>query len=224
MRFVGSVAFAGGAELLRRVRRGAMECTFGLVGTGFTIVAADQNAARSIVSFKKDEDKILALDPFKLLGQSGVGADNVAFTEYIQKNVALYEINNGLALSTKATGNFIRGELATALRKGPYNTNLLLGGFDKSTGSSLYYLDYLASLNKVNFGCHGYASNFILSIFDREWKEGLDEKAGMEIINKCIAELQTRFLVHMPKFLIKIVDKDGIRVLEANPPTLLQGQ
>ena len=46
----------------------------------------------------------------------------------------------------------------------------------------------------------------------------------MEIINKCIAELQTRFLVHMPKFLIKIVDKDGIRVIEANPPTLLQGQ
>ncbi|KAH8057560.1 threonine-type endopeptidase [Aureococcus anophagefferens] len=185
-----------------------METTIGLVGNGYAIVCADQNAARSIVCFKKDEDKIMKLDDFKLLGQSGVGADNVAFTEYVQKNVALYKINNGLSLSTKATNNFIRGDLATALRKGPYQTNLLLGGFDKG----------------VNFGCHGYGSNFVLSILDREWTEGLDEAAGLDIINKCIAELQTRFLIHMPKFLIKIVDKDGIRVLEQNPPVLLQGQ
>jgi 20S proteasome alpha/beta subunit len=176
------------------------------------------------VCFKKDEDKIMKLDDFKLLGQSGVGADNVAFTEYVQKNVALYKINNGLSLSTKATNNFIRGDLATALRKGPYQTNLLLGGFDKGVGASLYYIDYMASSNKVNFGCHGYGSNFVLSILDREWTEGLDEAAGLDIINKCIAELQTRFLIHMPKFLIKIVDKDGIRVLEQNPPVLLQGQ
>tara|TARA_B100000475_G_scaffold18590_1_gene13216 strand:+ start:161 stop:766 length:606 start_codon:yes stop_codon:yes gene_type:complete len=201
-----------------------METTIGLVGNGYAIVCADQNAARSIVCFKKDEDKIMKLDDFKLLGQSGVGADNVAFTEYVQKNVALYKINNGLSLSTKATNNFIRGDLATALRKGPYQTNLLLGGFDKGVGASLYYIDYMASSNKVNFGCHGYGSNFVLSILDREWTEGLDEAAGLDIINKCIAELQTRFLIHMPKFLIKIVDKDGIRVLEQNPPVLLQGQ
>ena len=100
----------------------------------------------------------------------------------------------------------------------------LLGGFDKGVGASLYYIDYMASSNKVNFGCHGYGSNFVLSILDREWTEGLDEAAGLDIINKCIAELQTRFLIHMPKFLIKIVDKDGIRVLEQNPPVLLQGQ
>ena len=113
-----------------------METTIGLVGNGYAIVCADQNAARSIVCFKKDEDKIMKLDDFKLLGQSGVGADNVAFTEYVQKNVALYKINNGLSLSTKATNNFIRGDLATALRKGPYQTNLLLGGFDKGVGAS----------------------------------------------------------------------------------------
>ena len=109
----------------------------------------------------------MKLDDFKLLGQSGVGADNVAFAEYVQKNVALYKINNGLSLSTKATNNFIRGDLATALRKGPYQTNLLLGGFDKGVGASLYYIDYMASSNKVNFGCHGYGSNFVLSILDR---------------------------------------------------------
>ncbi|KAJ8611184.1 hypothetical protein CTAYLR_003572 [Chrysophaeum taylorii] len=190
-----------------------METTIGLVGKGFAIVAADRSAARSIVVFKQDEDKVLVLDKFKLLGSAGVAADSVAFTEYVQKNMALYEINSGLALSTRAASNFIRGELATALRRGPYQTNLLLGGYDAGDGASLYYIDYLASCNKVNFGCHGYASNFVLSILDREWKDGLTEEEGIEIIRKCIAELQVRFLVSLPKFTIKIVDHNGTRDL-----------
>ncbi|KAI6686551.1 hypothetical protein NL676_032464 [Syzygium grande] len=41
----------------------------------------------------------------------------VQFTEYIQKNVALYQFRNGIPLTTAA--NFTRGELATALRKHP---------------------------------------------------------------------------------------------------------
>lgn len=41
----------------------------------------------------------------------------VQFTEYIQKNVALYQFRNGIPLTTAATANFTRGELATALRK-----------------------------------------------------------------------------------------------------------
>lgn len=178
----------------------------------FVIVAADRSAARSIVVFKQDEDKVLELDKFKLLGSAGVPSDSVHFTEYVQKNMALYEINNGLRLSTFAASNFIRGELARALRKGPFQTNLLLGGYDANAGAaSLYYIDYLASSNKVNYGCHGHASNFLLSILDREWKENLTEAEGLEIIRKCIAELQTRFLVSQPKFVVKIVDSSGTR-------------
>lgn len=39
------------------------------------------------------------------------------FTEYVQKNVALYQFRNGIPLTTAAAANFTRGELATALRK-----------------------------------------------------------------------------------------------------------
>merc|ERR1711879_120733 len=101
-------------------------------------------------------------------------------------------------LSTHATANFMRRELATALRKGPYQTNVLLGGFDKQAGASLYFLDYLSALQKVNFGCHGYASNFILSIFDREWKEGMTVEEARGVVDKCILELKTRFLISQP--------------------------
>jgi len=37
-------------------------------------------------------------------------------------------------------------QLARALRRGPYQTNLLLAGYDEADGPALYYMDYLASL------------------------------------------------------------------------------
>jgi 20S proteasome subunit beta 4 len=103
--------------------------------------------------------------------------------------------------------------LAKALRKGPYQTNLLLGGYDADAGASLYFIDYLSALAKVNFGAHGYASNFILSVFDRDWKPDMSLEQGLEVIRKCIHELHTRFLISQPNFVIKVVDKDGIRVV-----------
>jgi len=72
----------------------------------------------------------------------------------------------------------------------------------------------MASLAKVNFGAQGYAANFILSVFDREWTPGLDVAGALEIIKKCIHELNTRFLISQPNFVIKIVDSSGTRVHE----------
>jgi len=177
------------------------------------MMAADCSSARSILVFSQDEDKIVELDQSKLLGQSGPQCDTANFAEFVEKNMKLYELNNDMRLSTHAAANYMRRELATALRRGPYQTNILLAGHDASVGPSLYFLDYLASLQQVKFGCHGHASNFLLSIFDREWKEGLSLEEARGVVDKCIAELQTRFLISQPKFLIKVVDENGIRTL-----------
>ena len=48
---------------------------------------------------------------------SGGVSGSVQLTEYVQKNVHLYKFKNNMPLSTAATANFTRGELATALRK-----------------------------------------------------------------------------------------------------------
>lgn len=105
-------------------------------------------------------------------------------------------------------------QLAKALRKGPYQTNLLLAGFDKPDEVSLYHLDYMAAMAKVNFSAHGYASNFILSIFDRDWRAGMTVDEGLDVLRKCVNELHTRFLISQPNFVVKIVDKDGVRVVQ----------
>ena len=106
-----------------------------------------------------------------------------------------------------------RSQLAHFLRKSPYNVNLLVAGYEEKTGPSLYFMDYLASIHEIPRAAHGYAAHFTLGLLDRFYKKDLTEEEGIQIIRMCIQELATRFLVNRTGFIIKLVSKDGVRVI-----------
>jgi 20S proteasome subunit beta 4 len=90
--------------------------------------------------------------------------------------------------------------------------NLLIGGVDPKTGQpELYWLDYLASSVKLNFAAHGYASYFCMSTMDRYWRPDLTVEEAISLLKKCIEELKVRFIGNLPEFIVKVVDKNGIR-------------
>mmetsp|Transcript_16558 Transcript_16558/g.18521 ORF Transcript_16558/g.18521 Transcript_16558/m.18521 type:complete len:204 (-) Transcript_16558:212-823(-) len=194
-----------------------MDTVFGITYNDGVIIAADQSNGRSILTYQKNLDKVTKLTDYSMMGVSGPNCDLVNFTEYVAKNINLYEISNeGTKLSTHAQANFARGELATAIRKGPYQVNVLLGGYDvgeQGGFASLYYLDYFGALHKVKHGAQGYAQYFCASIFDKEFKDNLTEEEAIKIIEKCILEMRTRFMMSQPNFIIKKVDEDGVSVL-----------
>jgi len=186
----------------------------GLRGKDYVIIAADASQSRSVIVFKTDEDKILNLDSTKLLAAAGPAGDRYHFTEFVQKNFHLHQMRTGIQLDTKACASWTRNELAQALRKNPYQVNLLLGGCDPKKGPALYYMDYLASMHEMPCAAHGHGSSFVLSIMDRYYYDDMSLEDGKELIRKCIKELQHRFLIAHPKFVIKIADKDGTREID----------
>lgn len=140
--------------------------------------------------------------------------------EFIEKNINLYKLKTGIPLTTHAAANFTRYEyfqyldmhtrrtqLAQFLRKSPYNVNLMIAGYEEGKGPSLYFMDYLASLHELPRCAHGYAAHFTLGLLDRFYKRDLSEEEGVDIIRRCIQELETRFLINRTGFTIKIVDK-----------------
>ncbi len=161
--------------------------------------------------------QIRAIDSHKLIAAAGPPADCVQFVEYIQRNVALNEFRTNLKSSTNAVASYTRSQLATALRKNPYQVNLLLAGYDgegadgTGAGPSLHYIDYLGSSQPMNFAAHGYASYFIFSTMDRHWRKGMNLEEALALVRMCIAELSTRFIMHQPVFKVKVADKDGVR-------------
>ncbi len=146
--------------------------------------------------------------------------DRVAFTEYVQKNIHLYELKNNIPLTVHAAANWTRNELAEALRKNPYQVNLLMAGYDEKHGASLFFMDYMASMHPVPFAAHGYASYFDLSIFDRYYYKDMPLEEGIGLLQKCVEELNTRLVLNMPKFKLKVADKTGVREVRLSSSSL----
>eukprot|EP01018_Ginkgo_biloba_P021376 Gb_19481 [translate_table: standard] len=93
----------------------------------------------------------------------------------------------------------------------PYSVNLILAGFDKDVGPSLYYIDYIATLHKIDKGAFGYGAYFTLSMMDKYYRKGMSLQEAIELADKCILEIRSRLVIAPPNFVIKIVDKDGAR-------------
>merc|ERR1712194_106264 len=114
-------------------------------------------------------------------------------------------------------GTWTRNVLANALRRGPYQVDLLVAGYDKEADdASLYFIDAYSSMAKVNKAAHSYAGNFCLSILDKEWKPDLTLEQGKKIIKMCIDEIKTRFVLgRLDCFTIKVVTAKGVESLSA---------
>jgi len=192
-----------------------MDSLIAVRGADFVVMAADSSQLRSVLVVKSgSESKIMDLDEHKLLGAVGDHGDRVHFTEYLQKNFTLYEMRTGRQLGVQECANWTRSQLATALRSGPYQTNLLLAGVDDDKRASLYFIDYLASMQSLPFACQGYAGHFLLGLLDRGYRADMSRDEAVSLVRSCIAQLTRRFLVNSPHFQIKVVDADGIHVLE----------
>ena len=63
------------------------------------------------------------------------------------RNIELQELRTGIPLSLDASANFMRTEMAKALRQAPFQVNLLYGGWDEHENrAKLYWMDYLGTL------------------------------------------------------------------------------
>lgn len=91
---------------------------------------------------------------------------------------------------------------------------MLIAGYNELDGPELYWVDYMASLNKIPFAAHGYAAFFCMSLMDRFYQKNPSLEEAKDIMRKCIAEISKRMIVNLPKYVVKVVDKDGVRDIE----------
>jgi len=194
-----------------------MECLIGVCGKDFVVIASDNLACHSIVAMKHDDNKQFELSDKMVMAVCGDPGDMTNYAEYIQKNLKLYEMIHGYKLTPNAAANFSRKVLAKALRSRPYHVNLLIAGVEETGEPSLYFMDYLSSMTKEKYAAHGYGSYFILSTLDRNYKEGLSREEAVELVRKCVQEVQNRFIVNLNSFNVQVIDKTGIKKLDEMP-------
>merc|ERR1712039_635054 len=193
---------------------GTMEFLLGICGHDFVIVCSDSNAVNQIINMKDDDEKIIPIDRYQLLAVSGDAGDRAHLSELIIAHVKLHNFRNDVAFTTKSIANYTNHALSDALRKKPYNTNLLIAGYDEGQGPSLYYIDHLSTMHNMKAAGIGYGSCFVLSMLDKYWQPEITFEDALLIIKNGIDEVKKRFVVSPSKFVIKAVYEDGIKNIE----------
>ena len=107
-----------------------MDTVFGISGKDWVLIVTDTAVNRSIFTLKHDEDKIMNLNNYKIVGAAGETCDRTTFCNYISRNLQLQEFRTGFELGVDATAQYMRTELANALRRAPYQVNIMMGGYD----------------------------------------------------------------------------------------------
>ncbi|KAG8806965.1 Proteasome subunit beta type-4, partial [Serendipita sp. 399] len=182
-----------------------MEVAFALTGKDYVIVAADQNASRSIIKMKGDEDKIKVLGSHLLMAYSGEPGDTLQFAEFVERNLRLQQMRNNHPLRPQAAASWVRRSIADSLRsRSPYAVNILLGGYDIADKKpKLYWMDYLGTQIDIPFAAHGYGAYFALSLLDRYHNPEATLEEGLEALKRCIREVQQRLVISFPSFKVK---------------------
>ena len=79
----------------------------------------------------------------------------------------------------------------------------------------MFWLDEYGSIQQLNYGCHGYASNFALSILDRGYRPNMSREEATDLIKNCFEQLRTRYIINSPNPpRIKCIDAGGCRAME----------
>lgn len=194
-----------------------MDIVLGIKVNDCTIIATSRAITRGISVLKDNDDKTRTLNEHNLIAYTGEAGDTVQFSEYIQANIQLYSMReNDIELSPKATASFVRNQLATSIRsRKPYQVNVLIGGYDTKTNTpTLNYIDYLGTQAVLPYAAHGYAAFYCMSLLDKHYRPEMNLTEGLELLKLCIKELQTRMPIDFKGCDVKVVDKDGIRIID----------
>lgn len=189
----------------------------------FVMVAATGTAGHYYIKITDHDDSITPLDENKMLALGGEVGDRVNFSSVIKTHLASQRIKaHDRKCSTPAAASLIRTVLAQALRRGPYQVNTLLAGYDGPLSEFddaeprgfLYYMDYLGTMDEVPFGAHGYGATFAMAILDEQWREDMTPQQGIDLMQKCIDEIRKRLVMANEHFTVKCVTATGIQVLD----------
>ena len=130
-----------------------MECLLGVTGKDHVILAADRTGGRSVLLMKDDVEKVYLLTPTCAMVVVGEAGDTSRFGEFLKKQFKLHSMKFEYGLCVAEVADFIRYQLAKAIRsRHPYMVNVLVGGVNDEEGGSseLYFLDYLGTKAKVS--------------------------------------------------------------------------
>lgn len=151
------------------------------------ILGADSRTTTGAYIANRVTDKLTQVHDTIWCCRSGSAADTQAVADIVSYHLGMYGVQNGGDGPTTQTAAALFQELCYE-NKDQLSAGMIIAGYDKRHGGSVYSIPLGGSLHKQSYAIGGSGSTYIYGYCDSYWKENMTEQEGIEFVKGALAE------------------------------------
>jgi len=199
-------------ETLNKVKSGTT--TVGFQYKDGVIIGTESQASAGYMVASKQAQKLFEINKYSAATISGGVSDAQYVINQIQALSRLREVKKGKVPEPKYIANVTRNILYSG--RSYYLAMIIVGGYSMmEQEGKLYGIDLLGTLFEGdNFLSFGSGSTYALGVLESDWKEGLSEEEGIELMKTTISSSRKRDIASGYEIQLCVIDKDGFRQIQ----------
>ena len=196
--------------IAEQIKKGTTTCA--LTCKDGVVLAADTRASAGLFIADRHVMKIQRVDRHLGLTIAGGVADAQNLVDTMRYNANLYRFQNKELLPVKSAARLCSNILFNQ-RYFPFYVQLIMAGYTKEEGATIYNLDLFGSISSEKFISTGSGSPVAYGYLESEYREGMGVNEAYKTAMQAIAAAIRRNAGTGDSINVVIIDKDGYREL-----------
>lgn len=196
--------------IAEQIKKGTTTCA--LTCKDGVVLAADTRASAGLFIADRHVMKIQRVDSHLGLTIAGGVADAQNLVDTMRYNANIYRFQNKEYIPIKSAARLCSNILFNQ-RYFPFYVQLIMAGYTKEEGATIYNLDLFGSISSEKFISTGSGSPVAYGYLESEYREGMSVNDAYKTAMQAIAAAIRRNAGTGDNINVVIIDKDGYREL-----------
>eukprot|EP00249_Psilotum_nudum_P005230 c18683_g1_i1 orf=277-978(+) len=172
------------------------------------VLGADSRTTTGTYVANRASDKITALSDNVYLCRSGSAADSQVVSDYVRYFLNQHTIQLGRPPTVKTAATLVR-ELSYQ-NKSFLEAGLIVGGWDKYDGGSIYAIPLGGTILQLPFAIGGSGSTYVYGFLDQAWRDGMNKEEAEDLAVKAVSLAMARDCASGGVVRTVIVNAEGV--------------
>ncbi|KAJ2851400.1 Proteasome subunit beta type-1 [Coemansia brasiliensis] len=175
---------------------------------GGVVIGADSRTSTGTYVANRVTDKLTKVDERIYCCRSGSAADTQAVADIVKYHLDLYSAEHGEMPTVKVASSLFQ-ELCYH-NKNNLMASIIVAGWDKQNGGSVYEVPLGGSLHKRDFSIAGSGSSYIYGYCDKVFRPNMSKEECIEFVKNSVGLAITRDGSSGGVIRIAVITEDGV--------------
>ncbi|KAJ2724897.1 Proteasome subunit beta type-1 [Coemansia sp. Benny D115] len=175
---------------------------------GGVVLGADSRTTTGSYIANRVTDKLTQVHDLIYCCRSGSAADTQAVADIVKYHLDLYSAQHGEAPTVKVAASLFQ-EICYQ-NKSNLMAGIIIGGWDKREGGTVYQIPLGGSLHREAFTISGSGSTYIYGYCDKVFRPGMSKEECIEFVKNSVSLAMTRDGSSGGVIRLAVITEDGV--------------